>query len=65
MPQVFRRGGPRRKTWESTIDGDATAGDMTNDKFHTFTYDAEGNITAVDGGSTASYLYNALNQRAW
>jgi RHS repeat-associated protein len=26
-------------------------------------YDAEGNILAVDGGSTASYQYNALNQR--
>jgi RHS repeat-associated protein len=30
---------------------------------HTFTYDAEGNVTAVDGGSTAQYVYNALNQR--
>ena len=28
-----------------------------------YTYDAEGNLTAVDGGSTASYVYNALNQR--
>jgi RHS repeat-associated protein len=39
------------------------AGNMTNDNFHTYTYDAEGNVTAVDGGSTASYTYNALNQR--
>lgn len=30
---------------------------------HTYTYDAEGNITQVDGGSTATYTYNALNQR--
>ena len=36
---------------------------MTNDGFHTYTFDAEGNITAVDAGQTASYLYNALNQR--
>ena len=39
------------------------AGNMTNDTFHTYTFDAEGNITAVDAGQTASYLYNALNQR--
>ncbi len=36
---------------------------MTNDGFHSYTYDAEGNITAVDGGATATYVYNALNQR--
>ena len=36
---------------------------MTNDGFHTYTYDAEGKITAVDGGGTAQYVYNALNQR--
>ena len=39
------------------------AGNMTNDTFHTYTYDAEGHVTAVDGGQTASYVYNALNQR--
>jgi RHS repeat-associated protein len=36
---------------------------MTNDGFHAYTYDAEGHTTAVDTGSTASYVYNALNQR--
>jgi YD repeat-containing protein len=36
---------------------------MTNDGFHNYTYDAEGNITAVDSGSTAQYVYNAQNQR--
>jgi RHS repeat-associated protein len=28
-----------------------------------YTYDAEGNITAVSGNGTATYVYNALNQR--
>jgi len=28
-----------------------------------YTFDAEGNITAVDGGQTAQYVYNAQNQR--
>jgi RHS repeat-associated protein len=36
---------------------------MTNDTLHGYTYDAEGNITKVDNGSTATYTYNALNQR--
>jgi RHS repeat-associated protein len=36
---------------------------LTNDGFHTYTYDAEGNIMTVDGGSTASYIYDALNHR--
>jgi len=39
------------------------AGNMTNDGFHTYTYDGEGNIVSVDSGSTAQYSYNALNQR--
>jgi RHS repeat-associated protein len=38
-------------------------GNMTNDGFHTYKYDAEGNIISVDSGSTAQYVYNALNQR--
>jgi RHS repeat-associated protein len=36
---------------------------MTNDGTHSYTYDANGNITAVDGGSTATYTYDALNHR--
>ena len=36
---------------------------MTNDAFHTYTYDADGNILKVDGGTTASYVYDALNHR--
>jgi RHS repeat-associated protein len=38
-------------------------GNMTQDGFHSYTHDAEGNITAVDAGGTATYVYNALNQR--
>ncbi len=30
---------------------------------HTFTYDAEGNMTAVDNGSTATYIFDASNHR--
>jgi RHS repeat-associated protein len=39
------------------------AGNLTNDGAHSYTYDAEGNITAVDGGQTATYTYDALNRR--
>jgi len=39
------------------------AGNMTNDGFHSYSYDAEGSVIAVDGGQTAQYSYNALNQR--
>jgi RHS repeat-associated protein len=39
------------------------AGNMTHDASHSYTYDAEGRVTQVDGGSTASYLYNAEGQR--
>jgi RHS repeat-associated protein len=39
------------------------AGNMINDGSHSYTYDANGNITAVDGGSTATYTYDALNHR--
>lgn len=37
---------------------------MINDGFHSYTYDAEGNITQVSGGgTTAQYSYDALNNR--
>jgi RHS repeat-associated protein len=39
------------------------AGNVTNDSFHSYTYDAEGRVTAVDSGSTASYVYDAFSQR--
>jgi hypothetical protein len=37
---------------------------MTHDGFNTYTYYAEGNITAVSGNASAAYVYSALNQRA-
>ncbi len=38
-------------------------GNVSNDTFHTYSYDADGNLIAVDGGATASYYYDSLNQR--
>jgi YD repeat-containing protein len=34
-----------------------------NDTFHSYTYDAENRLTAVDGGSTATYVYDAEGRR--
>ena len=39
------------------------AGNQINDAVHGYTNDAEGNVVAVDNGSTASYTYNAMNRR--
>jgi RHS repeat-associated protein len=39
------------------------AGNETNDTFHTYTYDAENRVTAVDGGTTGTYVYNARGLR--
>ncbi|HVB55007.1 MAG TPA: hypothetical protein VNE63_01055, partial [Candidatus Acidoferrales bacterium] len=39
------------------------AGNMTHDASHSYTYDAENRITQVDGGSTASYIYDAEGHR--
>jgi RHS repeat-associated protein len=38
-------------------------GNLTKDGSHTYTYDAEGNVLSVDGGSTATYVYDAMNRR--
>jgi RHS repeat-associated protein len=40
------------------------AGNLTNDGLHSYQYDAEGNLLKVDGGSTATYVYSALNRRS-
>jgi RHS repeat-associated protein len=39
------------------------AGNIIQDVAHHYTYDAEGNLLNVDSGQTASYIYDALNQR--
>jgi RHS repeat-associated protein len=39
------------------------AGNLTADGFHTYTYDAENRLTTVDGGSTATYSYDAIDHR--
>jgi RHS repeat-associated protein len=38
-------------------------GNVTNDGFHNYTYDAENRVIQVDGGQTASYVYDAMGQR--
>lgn len=39
------------------------AGNVTNDGVRTYTFDAENRVVSVDGGATASYGYDASNQR--
>jgi len=39
------------------------AGNLTNDGSHSYTYDAENRVTQVDGGSTATYVYDAEGRR--
>jgi RHS repeat-associated protein len=39
------------------------AGNLTFDGSHSYTYDAENRITQVDGGATATYVYDANGQR--
>jgi RHS repeat-associated protein len=38
-------------------------GNVSDDTFHTYSYDADGNLISVDGGATATYYYDSLNQR--
>ena len=39
------------------------SGNLLNDGAHSYTYDAEDRITKVDGGTTATYTYDALGHR--
>jgi RHS repeat-associated protein len=39
------------------------AGNLTNDGNHTYTYDAENRVIQVDGGATATYVYDAMGNR--
>jgi RHS repeat-associated protein len=40
-----------------------TAGNVTNDGAHSYTYDSENRLVSVDGGATASYSYDNENRR--
>jgi RHS repeat-associated protein len=40
------------------------AGNLIADGNHTYTYDAEDRLRQVDGGATASYVYDAVGRRA-
>ncbi len=40
------------------------SGDMTSDTSHAYSWDAEGRLTAIDGGTTSTDIYNALGERA-
>ncbi len=42
-----------------------SAGNMTHDPSHSYGFDAENRVTQVDGGSTASYIYDAIGRRVW
>jgi len=39
------------------------AGNMTYDGTHSYSYDAENHLTQVDGGTTASYIYDPNGTR--
>jgi len=38
-------------------------GNVLNDGFHSYLYDAENNVIKVDSGNTAVYTYDAMNRR--
>jgi RHS repeat-associated protein len=38
-------------------------GNVMNDGFHSYTYDAESRLVKVDGGTTATYVYDAEGRR--
>jgi len=39
------------------------AGNMINDGTHSYAYDAENHLTQVDGGATATYIYDPNGNR--
>ena len=39
------------------------AGDLTSDGTHSYTWDTEGRLLTMDGGTTANMVYNALENR--
>jgi len=62
---TFTGNNPSNPANTNRIDGYSydTAGNLLGDGVHTYAYDAENRLTAVDGGSTASYIYGANGQR--
>ncbi|HET7212443.1 MAG TPA: RHS repeat-associated core domain-containing protein [Terriglobia bacterium] len=52
------------KIGSATVSHDA-AGDMTGDGVDTYQYDGEGRLISMDGGSTATFQYNALGWRVY
>jgi len=38
-------------------------GNVISDGFHSYSYDAENNLISIDGGATATFVYDALNER--
>jgi RHS repeat-associated protein len=41
------------------------AGNLMDGGGNAYTYDAEGNVLTVSGGTSATFAYDALNQRIW
>ncbi len=60
QPQISFNPANNQMTGDYIYDG---AGNLINDNFHQYSYDAEGNVIQVDGGNTAIYAYDAFNQR--
>jgi len=69
LAQSAPQGGPDPSYTVNTANNQITTfsydalGNVLNDGFHSYLYDAENNVIKVDGGSTAVYTYDALNKR--
>jgi RHS repeat-associated protein len=59
-PQYSFTGNNNRMDCASCYDA---AGNLLNDGVHGYTYDAENRLIQVDGGSTATYVYDAESKR--
>jgi len=57
-PLGFNGGNNRADGWSYDADGN-----LLNDGAHTYQYDVENRLTSVDGGATASYVYDAEGRR--
>lgn len=75
MSQVAYQTGPSISTSFSTANNQIgvvggigsytydAVGNVISDGTYAYRYDGEGNLVGASGGTTASYVYNALNQR--